>query len=311
MATKTKTDPTGQRIARKRASKRIDKRLNTARSKVLKLFRSIPRRRSSRVKINQETTIYTYDITADQLQDIEIRIRNILDEELEVGSDRLPPEWFYKPNVEEPYRQGTVDEIVQFNQLIAAAIVAGILGRGGLPPQRIPAELVLTSPGYLQALNNVYVRNYAAIKSLSEKVAAQVIERIDAGIAAKQTPTQIAADITSRFDVAKSSAQRIASTEVNWAYNRARLNAVELAADQSGLRAGVIHISALTTTTRTHHAARHGNAYTVEDQQAWWAEGANLINCKCTTRSVLVDKSGNVVQKEAQEAIKKEGEEFF
>ena len=77
-------------------------------------------------------------------------------------------------------------------------------------------------------------------------------------------------------------------------------------AERTGLRAGVIHISALATTTRPSHAARHGNAYTTADQNQWWDTGANRINCKCTTISILIDRNGKVIQAETQQEIKAE-----
>jgi hypothetical protein len=95
-------------------------------------------------------------------------------------------------------------------------------------------------------------------------------------------------------------------TEINKAYNDAKLDATRLLSDRTGLRAAVIHISALTPTTRATHADRHGNAYTVGDQQQWWSEGSNRINCKCSTQSVLIDSKGNVMQGELQEEIKEE-----
>ena len=156
----------------------------------------------------------------------------------------------------------------------------------------------------------MYVTSYANIKSLSSTTASQVVQRINSGITAGKTPTKIAADVADRFEVSRSNAKRIVVTEVNEAYTNAKLDATNLAANQSGLRAGVIHISALLATTREHHAARHGNAYTVTDQRQWWDTGSNRINCHCSIQSVLIDRQGRVVQKELQQDLKKERATF-
>lgn len=75
-----------------------------------------------------------------------------------------------------------------------------------------------------------------------------------------------------------------------------------------------IHISALSPTTRHHHAIRHGNIYTTDEQRDWWARDANSINCKCSTVTVLVDKDGKPYNKtlinkllEEKEAMNKRG----
>ena len=130
------------------------------------------------------------------------------------------------------------------------------------------------------------------------------------GISRHATSTQISKEIQERLDGSRSSAERTANTEVNKAYNDARLNATEVAARQTGLRAGVLHLSALIPTTREGHAARHGNAYTVAQQRQWWDSGSNRIRCHCSTRSVLIDSAGNVIDVELQEEIQAE-REFF
>ena len=131
-------------------------------------------------------------------------------------------------------------------------------------------EEVLLSESYRAALNGAQVSNFNTIKGLSENTSTQVLQRVNAGIKAGEKPSVIAANISERFKIAKSAAKRISETEVNTAYNDARLDAANVMSKQTGLRAAVIHISALTPTTRSTHAARHGNSYTVEDQRQWW-----------------------------------------
>ena len=89
------------------------------------------------------------------------------------------------------------------------------------------------------------------------------------------------------------------------------MQAGDLISQRTGLRSAVMHISALTATTRAHHAARHGLIYTMEDQISWWNEGANRINCKCSINTVLITKSGKAVDAESQQAVKSEGKQFF
>lgn len=311
MGKKTKTDPTGQARNRDKTTRRSDQRLERARREVLRLFQAIPRDRRLETPITNAEVVYTYDLTPEQLEALNAAVRAIINEQLlETQGEQMPPRWWYQPEVELPTRQGTLEELNRFNQLIAAAIGAGVTV-GGMPPQRIAPEVVLTSKPYLEALRAVYVENFETIKTLSTRTAGQVIQQLNSGMRSGLTPTEIAKDITGRFDVSKSGAKRIAETEVNQAYTNSKMRAVDLAADLSGLRAGVLHISALTATTREKHAKRHGNAYTTTQQRQWWDSDANRINCKCSVESVLIDSDGNVVQKAEQAKIKGEQLDFF
>lgn len=308
MPKKTKDDPTGQARNRNRGTRRLSVRLTNAEREVKALFRDIPRtvRRQTKIVNADQTTIYNYEWSAQEQAAFERAVQFILNQELlETQTGEMPFDWYWKEDIERPYRQGTAEEVRDFNQLIAGAVAAGVL-INGLPPQEVLIEQVLLSETYRSALNNAQVSNFSTIKGLSEKTSTQVMQRINAGIQAGDTPTVIAADISKRFDVARSDAKRISETEINKAYNDAKLDAANLLAVQTGLRSAVIHISALTTTTRDTHADRHGNAYNVSDQLQWWNTGANRINCKCTTRSVLIDRNGKVVQSELQDELKAE-----
>lgn len=291
---KTKADPTGQRSNRIRGTKRLQRRIRKARREVVALFRNVPRS----IRTNADL-VYRYDMTVEQKEEFQRQVRRIIALEV-VGTeqqDRVPIEWWFKPDLELPTRQGYSEEVIQFNQLVKIANRRGITGRNGMPAQIIPVELALTSQDYTRVLNEKYLSGFNSIKTLSDRTADQVIRVIGSGIQAGNPPGAIVAAITERFDVSQSDAKRTVATEVNQAYNDARLAATDTAAEQTGLTPGVIHISALLVTTRRDHAARHGNFYTTAEQLTWWNEGANRINCHCTTESALLDEQGNVIKR--------------
>lgn len=266
---------------------------------MISLFRSVPksRRTVTKVRNQEQQVVYDYDQTPEQNESFSREIEAIIALLLlqTASGDTMPQNWWLKPDFEEPTRQGTLEELNEFNRLITAAIGAGVLGAGGIIPQRISPEVVLSSQRYLQELRQVYIDNFQTIKSLSDTTANQVIRTVNAGMRAGLTPTEIAKQITERFDVAQSSANRIAQTEVNKAYNEAKTRATKQAGEISGLKPLVRHISALLPTTRSWHAARHMLVYTIEQQNAWWDEGANRINCHCTINTVLQDNDGNYI----------------
>lgn len=312
MARKTKQDPTGQAAARRKASRQLRNRLTRARRGVMQLLRAVPRkrRRESVLPNAKIVPVYDYQITAAELEELERRIRAVIGGAvLDTQFDRMPPNWWWQSTIEPSYRRGTAEEVVAFNRLVSVELVRTRTARG-LTTQRLDIGQVLRSSEYLEALDTVYVRNFGSIRTLSDGTADQVIQRINAGLSGKKTPTEIAEDIAERFDVAMSRAERIADTEINQAYNNAKLNATDIAAKQTGMRAGVLHLSALIPTTRNGHAERHGNAYTVAQQRQWWDSGTNRIRCHCSTRSVLIDARGKVIDVELQEEVQAE-REFF
>lgn len=312
MGKKTKQDPTGQATNRRTAGVRLRNRVTRAQRQVQTLIRGIPRtRRTVTPLVNAKVIpVYDYQITPDELAQLNLSIGRVMDAQLlETQFDRMPPNWWWQNVIETPYRQGTAEEIVQFNRLLTAEVIR-IRRAAGVTIQRLEIGSVLLSAEYQTALQSVYVQNFGDIKTLSKRTADQVVQRLNAGISAGKTPTDIAKDIRERFDVSRSSATRIANTEVNKAYNDAKLNATDVAAKATGLRAGVIHLSALLPTTRATHGDRHGNAYTTVQQKQWWNSDANRINCHCSTQSVLIDRKGKVIDVELQQEIKAE-RQFF
>lgn len=300
MAKPTSGDPTGQRFNRDRTARRLDARIETARRETVTLFRSIPKSRRSVTKvINQDQqAVYDYDLNPEQTEGMNNQIRAIIAMQLlQTTGNAMPLNWWYKPQVEEPTRQATLEEINEFNRLLAIAAGLKLTGVGGIAPQRIAPEVVLSSQKYLEQLRAVYLENFQVIKSLSDTTAAQVIQQINSGMKAGLTPTEIGKRINERFGVAKSNADRIARTEVNRAYTDAKLRATKTAGEISGFKPLVRHISALLPNrTRKWHAARHYLVYTMEQQNAWWDEDANRINCLCSVRTVLIDKDGNYIE---------------
>ena len=57
----------------------------------------------------------------------------------------------------------------------------------------------------------------------------------------------------------------------------------------------LMHLSALSPTTRKSHAERHGKLYTAEEAKEFWSVPANRVGCKCSITAVLMDSNGNPV----------------
>ena len=291
MAKSTSSDPTGQRINRALASKQLKMRLEKASVETISIFRNIPTKRQV---VN--AVVYGYDVNPEQAAILNSQVRQLLNNALETTGDTMPMKWFWQKYVELPVRQGELEGLNEFNRLITIAERQGMVGAGGVTPQRIAPEVVLSSQKYLQELRNVYMENFQVIKTLSDQTAGQVVGVINRGIKAGLTPNEIAEGITERFDVSKSNADRIARTEINRAFTDSKIRAVKTASEISGFEGKVRHISALLPNrTRKSHAARHYLVYTPEEQERWWNQDANRINCLCHIRTVIIDNEGNYI----------------
>lgn len=292
-----RTDPTGQKANRKRTASRLIQRLRIARDKTIAEIKAIGR---LRIRVNAPVIVYQYDLSGDDFAQLRLAIQSYLDNSLDVPTEDMPLDWWYKKEIELPYRQGALtaarDAQQQVNVVTAGSVVAA-----GVTP--VLTERVLLSSKYLDGIRQAQVRNYDLIKTLSRDTAKQVYSLIEGDIQAGNALFKIVDHIKERFDVSYSNAKRIAATEVNRAYNDAALETVKAARDETGVELAVVHISSLLKTTRKDHAARHNKVYTPEQQLAWWNADANRINCHCTTRTMAM-KDGEPVDGELFKKIK-------
>lgn len=312
MARHGKKDPTGQAKNRRRAFRKLEARLKSAEKKIQDTVAAIPSRVERQVKVvNAQTEeIYIYDLNEQNEEALRQAITYTLNAELlETQGEAMPMGWYWQKEIEQPYRQGTLETARDQNRNIEAAALAGYLARG-MRPQPVDQAQILFSETYRNNIQRQYKASFAELKGLSADTSKQISRQVIDGIHAGKSPEELSAAITDRVNVSKSRADGIAQTEINKAYTDAAMDATIQIADVTGLRAGVIHVSALLPTTREHHAARHGNAYTVEDQRQWWDEGANRIRCHCSVISVLIDDNGRVVESKTRDKIQAE-REFF
>ncbi len=311
---KSKEDPTGQARNRNRASRDLVNRLEKSRIEVTKLFLKIPRTTKTETKVVNNLIVselvWIYGIDTPEFERFLQEISNILDINLETGAPVMPVNWFYKLYVEVAFRSGGFDDFVETEQMLRELKNEGILEEDFSIVSFDP-DVISNSTIYRRALAKEYAVNYQSVKTLSQATAIDVFAEIQRAIESGQNTKVVGNAIAKRFDVAKFNARRIARTEINAAYNNAKLELTTLAEEQFDISLGNMHISALVPTTRVTHARRHGLAYSVHDQLTWWNTSPNRINCLCTTRKVAIDKKGNVLNKEFQEDVKEEGKAYF
>lgn len=287
--------PTGQVTRIKKAAAAIAERCRGAEAEVLELAQAIPVR-----EITANAANYVYELDPQRLLLVDDQIRAIINRWL--GLETLTPRWFFADYIGPAYQQGTAE---------ATARIAALL-EGQQIGAAFQLESVLLSEPYRRRVELVMARSFNDMRGFAGEAANQLGAIIGNGVAAGISPREIADQIAANFDkTAGWRALRIARTEVNTAYNTARTEATVDARDRLGVEIKVMHRSALLLErTREDHAERHGKIYTPEDQTRWWSQGANRINCYCTTMEIVYI-NGEPLNKALIERYNKQRQKFL
>jgi len=166
-------------------------------------------------------------------------------------------------------------------------------------------ETILLSEPYQARIGLISAREFELMKGLSASVKSTMSQQLTAGLVQGIGPREISKNLQAQAGIEKRRANRIARTEINQALRTARLDETQDAAQRLQIKVKVLHISALSPTTRATHAARSGHLFTVQEERDWYAEDGNAINCKCSTSEALVDDNGQPVSKNLVDRLQK------
>lgn len=203
--------------------------------------------------------------------------------------------WFAETYVEAAVVRGTAQAFANISQQSATYLA-----------DRESLQSILLSDPYQRRMALVYAREFEEMKGLSAETKRNMSRVLTDGIGRGLSPKEVAKNLRAQAGIESRRANTIARTELTTALRRARWDEADEAKKDLGLNIRLLHFSALSPTTRQSHAARHAHIYTVEEVRAWYATGANAINCKCSQVEVLVDAKGNPVNSKVVELAQKE-----
>lgn len=278
---RSSTDPTNTDTRERKFMKDFDRRVNAIGKEVLRI---LGEQNYTVVTLNaMDVNASTYQFALDQAilsgisSEIE-RICNLI--LLEGGEQEL---WSMRAYVEPSYVQGTA--MTAANLTVQSELYA--LSKPSL-------DAILFSPVYRKRIGLLRAREFELMQGFSQQMKSDLAQTLTRGMIAGQNPRVIAKDIKARTGVNRSRAERIARTEVTNSFRQARMDEAQQAQVDLGIKTKVMHLSALSPTTRPNHRARHAHLYTVQEERDWYANtpGAS-INCKCGITEVLVDSKGN------------------
>ncbi len=189
--------------------------------------------------------------------------------------------WLFDAYVQQAVRNGTG----KAHANLSAQVTEYALARPSL-------ESVLFSPPYQKRLGFVAAREFQQMQGISGDVKKELAQTLTDGLARGLGPLEISKNLQTRIAVPEARANTIARTEINQAFKQARREEAEEAATAFSFSFRMLHLSAMSPTTRKTHAARNGSLHTVLEQQLWYSEDGNAINCKCSEIEIVVDQDG-------------------
>ncbi|EMO8812005.1 phage head morphogenesis protein [Klebsiella michiganensis] len=278
-------DPTGADALERRAMKDFARRMN----KIGKAYKSALDKIPSSLAVNAR---YEYQLNPTLLSIVLNDASYLVDRVLLDGNEYGL--WFYE-YVDLASEKGTGQSFVNLSQQ-SPAYAAG----------RESLASILASEPYQLRMALVHARMFEEMKGLTAEVKRDMARVLTDGVGRGLNPREVAQNLTEQVGIEKRRANRIARTEVTTALRRAKWDEDDEAQELYGLKTRLLHISALSPTTRRTHAARHAHLYTNEEVREWYAKDANSINCKCSQQSVLVDESGNPVYPDVITKLKQE-----
>lgn len=278
-------DPTGADALERRAMKDFARRMN----KIGKAYKSALERIPSSLAVNAR---YEYQLNPTILSIILNDASYLVDQVLLEGSEY--DLWFYE-YVDLAAEKGTGQAFANLSQ--QSPVYAA--GRESL-------SAILISEPYQRRMALVNARVFEEMKGLSAEVKRDMARVLTDGIGRGLNPGEVSRNLTEQIGIEKRRANRIARTEITTALRRAKWEEDQEANDLYGLKTLLVHISALSPTTRHTHSIRHAHLYTNEEVRDWYAKDANSINCKCTQQSVLVDEEGKPIYPDTITKLKQE-----
>ncbi|EOZ4763741.1 TPA: phage minor head protein [Enterobacter hormaechei] len=278
-------DPTGADALERRAMKDFARRMN----KIGKAYKSALEKIPSSLAVNAR---YEYQLNPTILSIILNDASYLVDQVLLEGGDY--DLWFYE-YVDLAAEKGTGQAYANLSQ--QSPVYAA--GRESL-------SAILISEPYQRRMALVNARMFEEMKGLSAEVKRDMARVLTDGIGRGLNPREVSRNLTEQTGIDKRRANRIARTEITTALRRAKWEEDQEAGELYGLKTKLLHISALSPTTRHTHAARHAHLYTNEEVRDWYAKDANSINCKCTQQSVLVDEEGKPIYPDTITKLKQE-----
>lgn len=238
---------------------------------------------------------FIYDMSAQELADLLGIVQTILDDYLLEGGEQ---NFWAMDYVTAEYERGTFSAYTNLSQ------------QSPVYAAQTSIHQLLSSPAYLNQIAASRVTTYSDWRGISDDARRDLAGVISDAVSRGVSPRETASVISKRLDVSMSRAKTIAQTEQVGALRRAQRNETDWAKERLGLNTAILWISALKSTTRPTHAARHGKTYSTEEVAEFYSKNGNAFNCYCANVPCLLDDQGKLYNDGLTEKLTKERENW-
>jgi len=301
-------DPASQKQNLKEAQRKLVAKFKVIDKNIRAYIKSTIK--ESQIQTNKE---YLYELDADRYNSIDTFLNRLLNNEL-LGNYQgvYTNEFWLNRNMEKAYRDAT-------GQIIDDMQTKEVIDQLEEPVsdyvKRMDTQSVMLSPPVYKRLQLVYARTFNEMKGLTQSVKTDLSQTLSRGMLDGKGVTAITNDVIKRTGVSYSRALRIVRTETMQAYRSATRSESKEFNDtlfkDTGYHFELLWMSALTSTTRTWHAAKHGGLYSEQDVKKFYSEKGNAINCYCSQRPVLVyDSTGEPLQQSLIKRLKRQKKDW-
>lgn len=322
------SDPTGIGRLRTRAHKDMQKRIRFAYDEIKQLIKSFMEQSLvgtevvNQFVINRDNpqiitnkTNYIYEYSPERLGDVKYFIDRILNKNLLGDENKLwSLDWWFNQYATQASNSGLADSLDSAQSIATPEAVGEDVS---YEVKRLGYEGMLDRPHYRRALNAVYSRTFNQMEGFVGANSTKLAEILGTAVASGESYRSVAKRVNQELiGVEGYRSLRIVRTELNKAYTDSYMsNARELNKTTFTGKYEIrqMHISVLDPTrSRITHMRRHGKIYTIDEQEEWWNDGANRINCLCSVVDVMVNtKTGEVLQKALVKAANLQRDEML
>jgi hypothetical protein len=304
-------DPTGLGRLRARCLKEFKKRVRAIEPELKAIIKTTMQQSLvDTVQVNEvvilpkahivNKTQYVYEISPQRMSEIDTFIKRLIYRNMLGLEDNLwSAQWWFNTYSRQAVETGYKESLQSAQNLSPASIVGQEIST---EIRSIEYEQILQQPYYRRRLDAVYGRTFNSMVGFSDDSA-----RIASGIFARAITSglgyrSVAKELTKAMDdMAGWRALRIVRTELNKSATDAHMaNTKDLNRDvyaKGDFEVAVMHLSALAENSRIWHMSRSGQIFTPQEQEDWWNDGSNRLNCQCSIADILRDKkTGEVLQ---------------
>lgn len=286
----TKADRTGAAGILRRAGADIRKRYAGLTRDILALFDRIPAYAINDVR----TAEVRYGLTPQQLAGIAEELQAAVQRWLLSERDLTHVLWWDR-YVDDATHLGTMQTQTNLAGMSATYATARSV------------EAIVYSEPYRNRIAMAKFKSYEHWTGLAAEQRADLAQVIGQAVADGLNPKAARKLIQERLEVSKSKALNYAQTDITDTLRMARITEADAAEEELGIRMALLWTSALVPTTRPWHASRNGRVYSSAEVRAFYQQGGNRYNCRCSITECLLDTDGNpILTKKAQSSMANE-----